>query len=133
VVRGRRSASGVVGAGPSPTGTRFVAPVVERAAESLSTSIFVQGTGEETTMRLTLSDAEGNPVGGEASLTVPARGTVTATLSELFPSLDSGDFLGAVTGSSAAPVAMSVVLAGHGRESGLSMPVDASGGGPGSE
>jgi len=116
--------SGAVRRGPAVVGDDLIVPV---AGPDLGADvrIDIQSLDENSAVRLTLRDAEGEEVGsGQVTLQIPALGTAGGNLAELFPEVDTDGFMGSLGITSSSLVAVSVVHLLPAEGSGFELPVE---------
>lgn len=99
--------------GAAPVLERFTAAARRRPSDGVGTLVALQSTGDAARVELVLRDGAGQEMrGGRATLELAAGGGAVRRLEQLFPNADTEDFLGSLTGSSSAPVAVAALQVG---------------------
>lgn len=117
--------------GPATVGDELVVPILQAAASGQKTRLTFGSTGDAARIELTLRGRDGQELRrGTATIRLPEGGSSTSTLAELFPRAQTDDFVGSLTVSSSAPIALDAVHLNSAARSGFSLPVHRLVGGP---
>lgn len=117
--------------GPATVGDELVVPILQAAASGQKTRLTFGSTGDAARIELTLRGRDGQELRrGKATIRLPEGGSSTSTLAELFPRAQTDDFVGSLTVSSSAPIALDAVHLNSAARSGFSLPVHRIVGGP---
>jgi hypothetical protein len=115
---------GAVQRGPATVGNELVVPILQAASSGQETRLAFGSTGEAARIGLTLRGRDGQELrGGTATIRLPEGGSSTWTLAELFSEVQTDEFVGSLTLSSSAPVALDAVYLDSAAGSGFSLPV----------
>ena len=95
---------GLAGVGESVPAQSLILPVVRNSTSKLNTGVALANSrAESAEVLISLRGLDGTPVGdGTTSITLPPNGHIARYIHELFPGIDTSNFLGTLTATTTA-------------------------------